>query len=807
MNSLERVRQALEEHDCNPRGNGQISARCPAHDDSAPSLSVGYEKGQALINCHVGCETQAVIDELGLPWNALFDEDAESKPECDNQYHRGLWRTERPRVSYPYTDEHGQVLYYQRRFACPRCGDPKVFIPYNPTSKSNGLPKGVRVLYRLPEVLAAAAEGRTVYLPEGEKDCDRLAELGHVATTAANGAEVRWEQSYTDALKGADIVVIADNDPAGLKRVRAIERVLGKAGRSVRVVRSPLAKKGADVSDHLDAGLDLGALTPLETRDPPPEASHKSQNSDSGPTDPNNGFSGSQNQGGPAFEPPIPVTAPPLPEFPTERLGRLAPWVAVISESRNVAEDVAAFSALAVISAAIGGRRRVLVKEGWTEMVCLYLLALADSSARKTPALAVAQRPLMEAGAELRTQQSAEITEHNEAIDLAVARYERAKQSASKPKPGEEAEADLAAAREAMLKAGERKNPPHLMAGGDSTMEYLTKTMAEQGGRIAVLGSEATLWKHAAGMYSTGQANIGPLLEGYTGEPYDAGRVSRGALHMPHTAVTLGLIIQPGMVEGLSKQNPDFRESGFLNRFLFALAPAMPPDTFDAPAAPQALLKAFDAQIGDLVHRVWMEETVSTLHLTDAARKVFAGFYNDIQQRRAEGGDLHDITEWSGKLCGQIVRIAACLTLYDDTAATEIDEKIMANAIALADYLIAHARRTLELMDAKTQGGRKPLLDTLAWLAKNTSPGETVSIRQIWRGLNGRAWARDAEMVKSLVMELEELGWLAEVVVEQPSGKRGRKPSPRFEMHPWIHDPPEKASHKSQNTAQAGADS
>ncbi len=39
-----------------------------------------------------------------------------------------------------------------------------------------------RVLYRLPEVIAATRDRKTVFLVEGEKDADRLASLGHVAT-------------------------------------------------------------------------------------------------------------------------------------------------------------------------------------------------------------------------------------------------------------------------------------------------------------------------------------------------------------------------------------------------------------------------------------------------------------------------------------------------------------------------------------------------------------------------------------------------------------------------------------------------
>ena len=49
------------------------SARCPAHDDSRASLSVAEGKdGTALVKCHAGCDTSAVVQALGLELRDLF---------------------------------------------------------------------------------------------------------------------------------------------------------------------------------------------------------------------------------------------------------------------------------------------------------------------------------------------------------------------------------------------------------------------------------------------------------------------------------------------------------------------------------------------------------------------------------------------------------------------------------------------------------------------------------------------------------------------------------------------------------------
>lgn len=71
---LRAVYDALEHHGCDPRGpEYKHVARCPAHDDRSPSLSVREgADGRALIWCHAGCDTEAVIAALGLRWSDLF---------------------------------------------------------------------------------------------------------------------------------------------------------------------------------------------------------------------------------------------------------------------------------------------------------------------------------------------------------------------------------------------------------------------------------------------------------------------------------------------------------------------------------------------------------------------------------------------------------------------------------------------------------------------------------------------------------------------------------------------------------------
>ena len=58
--TVELVLDRLTEAGCLPRRSGPSwSAKCPAHDDKSPSLSVSEgSDGRALVNCHAGCSAR-----------------------------------------------------------------------------------------------------------------------------------------------------------------------------------------------------------------------------------------------------------------------------------------------------------------------------------------------------------------------------------------------------------------------------------------------------------------------------------------------------------------------------------------------------------------------------------------------------------------------------------------------------------------------------------------------------------------------------------------------------------------------------
>lgn len=205
-------------------------AKCPAHGDDNPSLSIARgEDGRWLVHCHAGCSAEAVVAAAGLRMADLMP--SNDKPRRTIKGRWGRWVCD-----YVYTDETGRVLYKSCRYV--KDDGKKTFIIKVPDPKSKfgwgfGLSgSGIsRVPFRLPRVVKAAKAGKTIVIVEGEKDVLSVEETAGCAATCNVAGAMKWGYGFPEGwgrwFAGAGgIIIIADNDPA----VKTVSRRLrGKA--------------------------------------------------------------------------------------------------------------------------------------------------------------------------------------------------------------------------------------------------------------------------------------------------------------------------------------------------------------------------------------------------------------------------------------------------------------------------------------------------------------------------------------------------------------------------------------------------
>jgi hypothetical protein len=190
--------------------------------------------------------------------------------------------------SYDYIDESGELLFQKVRYV--NQDGVKTFRQRKPVENggwSYSLSEVPKILYNLPAVLAAKESGTPIWVVEGEKDVDTLTALGYVATTMPGGAG-HWLDIHTEALAGAVVDIVADNDSPGLEHAAKLLNVLTIAGCDVQAWICPEKK---DITDHLNSGETFETLVAFSpTSEPSSEyidGIDNAENIENGPKDNN----------------------------------------------------------------------------------------------------------------------------------------------------------------------------------------------------------------------------------------------------------------------------------------------------------------------------------------------------------------------------------------------------------------------------------------------------------------------------------------------------------------------------------------
>lgn len=256
--------------------NGNWLADCPncADNGRRPNLSVTQGRdGRALLRCFALCDNEDIVKSLGLEMRDLFPSANGNKATLP----AGLGdETKWPVVArYTYTDAYGNDLCQVRRKE-PAGYEGHGFKTFRQFTKSGDgwkpgldVPNGKRVLYRLPQLYTSHPD-QWVFIVEGEKSADRVAQVGLVVTSSLSGAvasKALWENGhYPKQLMGRRIAIVADNDDAGREFASIVKAAMLEHGdpADLRVVYElPGLAAKQDIFDWLELGNTRGELLEL----------------------------------------------------------------------------------------------------------------------------------------------------------------------------------------------------------------------------------------------------------------------------------------------------------------------------------------------------------------------------------------------------------------------------------------------------------------------------------------------------------------------------------------------------------------
>ncbi|MEQ9453829.1 MAG: DUF3987 domain-containing protein [Phycisphaeraceae bacterium] len=760
MKPLEKVLEALNQHNCRPKRSGKgYKAHCPAHNDKNPSLSITEgDDGKVLIKCHAGCKTEDVVAELGLQMSDLYaaSKFPDNKATPQNQKRRGFDSAEQAISSleqqmgtvsqkWSYSDADGRVLGYVLRWN--RDNGKKDIRPIS-LHEGRWFIEGMvkpRPLYNLSNLSMA----NRIYVTEGEPVADAAIACGLAATTSPHGSKSPQEADWSP-LKGKDVVILPDYDDPGEAYAERVSQLARKAGaRSIKVIHL------SELWPDLEAGGDLVDVLKMTNGDV--EAVRRAIDD--------------------AIEA-VEVIEPETPEpplsyrpFPTATLPEpIRTFVETGAKAIGCDPSFIALPMLSALAAAIGNTHRLKIKETWIEPAIIWTAIVGESGTAKSPAMDLALR------APRRRQQQAMLEYQDK---MTVWKRDHAHWKAEME------------GWKRLKKVGRGDPPPEPPKPvlsrnliNDTTTEALVSRLQENPRGLLLACDELSGWMHFDRYKSKagGQgADVSRWLEVFGGRALTVDRKTSGTEFVPQASVSITGGIQPEILRrGLSQEN---RDNGLAARLLFAMPPRRKKIWTEDDVEPALMAKVqavfdwlYDQELNTNQSGT-PEPTLVTF--TGEAKTKWIEFVNEHgdQQLNLVGDEA---AAWS-KLEAYAARLALVIHMTRVAAgdptledASRVDLNSLESGIKLVRWFANEAERVYAGFQANEEDqDRRRLIE---WIGAR---GGAVTVRDLTKGL--RAYRGEQGKAREDLDALVEAGY---GTWEDPApGTKGGRPTKRFVLH------------------------
>ena len=733
-------------------------ARCPAHEDRKPSLTVSEgDDGRALVCCHAGCSFDAIVSAVGLiardlmPARDTPTPRRNGKPKPNTPTFRTAneavaeWERQNGTRSalWTYHDTHGEPIGLVVRWDRPTRKDFRPVSRHADGWRIVAMP-APRPLYGLPELAAA----NRVIVVEGEKAADAARAIGCTATTSAGGCSAGNKADW-QPLAGKEVWILPDNDTPGRKYADTVAAILTTLNppATVKIIALPDIPDAGDIVDWIDAHGD--AAEPRGMRDELEALAGTVQCIDHEPTAGN----------GDAFVP-FPVDALPAP---------IRGFVASGTEAIGCDSSFLALPLLVALASAIGNTRRLELKRGWSVPPILWGAIVGESGTAKTPAFKLAMKPIEERQQRAFKRNADAMTQHETAMtrwEKEMTTWKRSKNATAEPP------------------AKPEPPPAERFVVMDTTVEALAPILSANPRGLLLARDELSGWFGSFDRYAgKGKANADAAnwLSMFNAESITVDRKTGTprTIHVPHAAICIAGGIQPGILK--RALGAEHRESGLAARLLLAYPPRRAKQWNEAdidPTAEAELARLFDRLYGlQPTHGDDSEPRPVVVRLSADAKPLWVAYANaNGSEQVALTGDLS--AAWS-KLEEYAARFALVIHFVrwaaNDatlTNAETVDAESMKAGIRLATWFKNEARRVYGMLsETETQQDHRRLAE---WVERR---GGSATAREAQQGCR---WLKEPGTAEAALEELVKAGkgrWQS-----TPSGQRGQ-PTRRFTLN------------------------
>jgi hypothetical protein len=472
----------------------------------------------------------------------------------------------------------------------------------------------------------------------------------------------------------------------------------------------------------------------------------------------------------------------PLPHLPPALLSA----VREVARFNKIPEASPALVGIGTLAAAIGKRALVVEREGLVHHPALFLVGIAGSGERKSPAFRAMTQPLEQWAVEAEPDWEVNVRRaraRNAAVDSEIAKLKRRKD------PGLEE-----TAKQIEQLEGERLivPPTPRLFTTDCTEERVFQMLHERQGAFAVMSGEGRpVFDAILGKYSgDGRTGDGVYLAGISGDTISRDRVGSGdgrpeerVIRRP--CLNVCVMVQPDKYLEVAA-HPTLRASGALARIWPAWLPSMmgrQHEQFGEPGLHADRLARYSALVLAVLSHVPDHErhgrpVPHQVRLSAESAEARVDLHNLLQDRMGDGGDLADVRDTAAKTVSQICKLALVLHVAANPGVlrqpdSELDAGTWSAAHCIGLWFLDEAVRV------QRAAVEDPLLETarrtLAWLGRRSEA--TVTTRTL--SLYGPRPRPDAKTASAVLELLEDLGWLR---AEPIPGRR----KPQFQSHPKL---------------------
>lgn len=458
---------------------------------------------------------------------------------------------------------------------------------------------------------------------------------------------------------------------------------------------------------------------------------------------------------------PEPPTPEPLgspmgrePAFPFDALGPVGqPAAEAVQEVTQAPRTLCAQSALFAMAAATQAHANVRMPHDVVLPLSQYLVAIGESSERKSTVVRHLTQFLSQQDENLRSTFEKEFAEW------------RKSQSEN---DGNDAPPPLR---------------PEIIAQ-EPTYEGLLKTLDQGPGCAVLLNDDAgdVVSGHALSAENRLKTSAG-LSRLWSGDPIIRPRTG-GDVLVRHKRFSLFLMLQGQAAQRLLSDEL-LNDQGLLSRILVTYpASTIGTRLFRLPSqSAQSALETFNDQMLAILSRPMHyresgrnELNPRELVLSAGARDAWIPFYNTVERESAPGKKYHELRAFAGKMPEQVGRLAGILTLVEDVTASEIPESAMESAIRIGEFYLAEKKRLVQLSDADpaTDCAR----EILTWL-QQTWPCHYISRPDIQQS-GPNHLRKNRNLLTEAIELLLQKGWLRPV--DGGATVRGRKRREAWEI-------------------------